>query len=86
MKSAKKEILIVCSTSNAFRRQLQTGGLQLLKEITEKDNAKVRILVPADTEARLTIKEIRISYPRIVIKNNNTTIEYKNKWKAKKTS
>jgi two-component system, OmpR family, sensor histidine kinase VicK len=69
LKSAKKEILIVCSTSNAFRRQLQTGGLQLLKEITEKDNAKVRILVPADTEARPTIKEIRISYPRIEIRS-----------------
>jgi two-component system, OmpR family, sensor histidine kinase VicK len=69
LKSAKKEILIVCSTSNAFRRQLQMGGLQLLKEITEKDNAKVRILVPADTEARSTIKEIRISYPRIEIKS-----------------
>ena len=68
LKSAKKEILIVCSTSNAFRRQLQMGGLQLLKEITEKDNAKVRILVPADTEARSTIKEIRISYPRIEIR------------------
>ena len=69
LKSAKKEILIVCSASNAFRRQLQMGGLQLLKEITEKDNAKVRILVPADTEARSTIKEIRISYPRIEIRS-----------------
>src|SRR5918995_454945 len=69
LKSAKKEILLVCSTSNAFRRQLQMGGLQLLKEITEKDNAKVRILVPADTEARSTIKEIRISYPRIEIRS-----------------
>ena len=69
LKSAKKEILIVCSTSNAFRRQLQMGGLKLLKEITEKDNAKVRILVPADTEARSTIKEIRISYPRIEIRS-----------------
>jgi two-component system, OmpR family, sensor histidine kinase VicK len=69
LKSAKKEILIVCSTSNAFRRQLQMGGLQLLKEITEKDNAKVRILVPADAEARSTIKDIRISYPRIEIRS-----------------
>jgi hypothetical protein len=29
LKSAKKEILVVCSTSNAFRRQLQMGGLRL---------------------------------------------------------
>lgn len=69
LRSAKKEILIVCSTSNAFRRQLQIGGLQLLKEIVEKNNVKVRILVPADTEAKLTIKEISISNPGIDIRS-----------------
>jgi signal transduction histidine kinase len=67
--SAKKEILIVCSTPNAFRRQLQIGGLQLLKEIIEKNNAKVRILVPADAEAKFTIKEIATSYPKIDIRS-----------------
>lgn len=61
--------MIVCSTSNAFRRQLQIGGLQLLKEIVEKNNVKVRILVPADTEAKLTIKEISISNPGIDIRS-----------------
>jgi two-component system sensor histidine kinase VicK len=69
VKSAKKEILIVCSTSNAFRRQLEMGGLELLKEILEKNNAKVRILVPADAEAKLTIKEIAVSHPRIDIRS-----------------
>lgn len=69
LRSAKKEILIICSTSNAFRRQLQIGGLQLLKEIVEKNNVKVRILVPADTEAKLTIKEISISNPGIDIRS-----------------
>ena len=68
LKSAKKEILVVCSTSNAFRRQLQMGGLQLLNEITEKSNAKVRVLVPADREAKLAIKEFAIPYPRIDIR------------------
>ena len=69
LRSAKKEILIVCSTSNAFRRQLQIGGLQLLKGIVEKNNVKVRILVPADAEAKLTIKEISISNPGIDIRS-----------------
>ena len=41
LKSAKKEILVVCSTSNAFCRQLQIGSLPLLKEIVEKSNTKV---------------------------------------------
>jgi signal transduction histidine kinase len=69
LRSAKKEILIVCSTSNAFRRQLEIGGLQLLKEIVEKNNVKVRILVPADAEAKLTIKEISITNPGIDIRS-----------------
>ena len=69
LRSAKKEILIVCSTSNAFRRQLQIGGLQLLKGIVEKNNVKVRILVPADAEAKLTIKEISITNPGIDIRS-----------------
>ena len=69
VKSAKKEILIVYSTPNAFRRQFQMGGLELLKEILEKNNTKVRILVPADAEAKLTIKELAISYPRIDIRS-----------------
>lgn len=69
LRSAKKEILIICSTSNAFRRQLQIGGLQLLKGIVEKNNVKVRILVPADVEAKLTIKEISISNPGIDIRS-----------------
>lgn len=61
--------MIICSTSNAFRRQLQIGGLQLLKGIVEKNNVKVRILVPADAEAKLTIKEISISNPGIDIRS-----------------
>ena len=75
LRSAKKEILIICSTSNAFRRQLQIGGLQLLKEIVEKNNVKVRILVPADTEAKLTIKEISISNPGIDIRSLEETLQ-----------
>jgi two-component system sensor histidine kinase VicK len=69
VKSAKKEILIICSTPNAFRRQLQIGAFQLLKEIIEKNNAKVRVLVPADRDAELAIKEFAISYPRLDIRS-----------------
>jgi hypothetical protein len=69
LRSAKKEILIVYPTSNAFRRQLQMGGLELLKEILKNNNAKVRILVPADADASSTIKELAISYPRIDIRS-----------------
>jgi two-component system sensor histidine kinase VicK len=69
LKSAKKEILVVCSTSNAFRRQLQMGGLQLLNKIIERNNAEARILVPADRDAKLAINEFAISHPKINIRS-----------------
>src|SRR5215216_2264520 len=69
LKSAKKEILVVCSTSNAFRRQLQMGGLQLLNKIVERNNAEARILVPADRDAKLAINEFAISHPKINIRS-----------------
>jgi two-component system, OmpR family, sensor histidine kinase VicK len=46
IKSAKKEILIIFSTTNAFRRQEKAGTLELLKEAAMLHHVKVRILVP----------------------------------------
>jgi sugar-specific transcriptional regulator TrmB len=46
IKSAKKEILMVFSTANAFRRHEKAGTLELLKEAVMLHRVKVRILVP----------------------------------------
>lgn len=35
---------------NALRRQIQMGGAQLLKEVSENCGAKIRLLVPSDIE------------------------------------
>jgi two-component system, OmpR family, sensor histidine kinase VicK len=48
IESAKKEILIIFSTANAFYRQEKAGALELLKEATLVRHVKVRILVPID--------------------------------------
>jgi sugar-specific transcriptional regulator TrmB len=45
IKSAKKEILMVLSTANAFLRHEKTGILKLLKEAAMLHRVKVRILV-----------------------------------------
>ncbi len=37
LRSAVNEILLILSTSNAFHRQERLGGLQLLKEVREKN-------------------------------------------------
>jgi two-component system, OmpR family, sensor histidine kinase VicK len=59
IQTAKKEILIMFSTANAFYRQEHAGGIQLLKEATER-GVKIRILTPEDKinveiERKLTI-------------------------------
>jgi two-component system sensor histidine kinase VicK len=46
IKKAEEEILIVFSTTNAFRRQDKAGALELLKEAATLRGVKVRILVP----------------------------------------
>jgi two-component system sensor histidine kinase VicK len=46
IKKAEDEILILFSTSNAFRRQDKVAALELLKEAAKLRGIKVRILVP----------------------------------------
>jgi two-component system, OmpR family, sensor histidine kinase VicK len=53
IKSARKEILIMFSSANALRRQIQMGGLGLLKDASEGRNVKVRLLVPHETDQHI---------------------------------
>jgi hypothetical protein len=51
LRSAVNEILLILSTSNAFHRQERLGGLQLLKEVREKNRKMgIRLLSPFDKE------------------------------------
>jgi two-component system, OmpR family, sensor histidine kinase VicK len=48
IKSAKEEVLIIFSTSNAFRRQEKAGAFDLLIRTAKSKDVKVRILSPVD--------------------------------------
>ena len=49
LRFAVNEILLILSTSNAFHRQERLGGLQLLKEVREKNRKmRIRLLSPFD--------------------------------------
>jgi hypothetical protein len=51
LRSAVNEILLILSTSNAFHRQERLGGLQLLKEVREKNRKmRIRLMSPFDKE------------------------------------
>ena len=56
LKSAESEILVIMSTSKAFRRQAESGTFQLLKELGDtKPWIIIRILTPKDDEIQRLI-------------------------------
>jgi two-component system, OmpR family, sensor histidine kinase VicK len=71
--SARKEVSILISSANALRRQVQMGGLQLLKNASEQQGAKVRLLVPDENEndgQRLStiLEEVKIQCPQVNVR------------------
>jgi two-component system, OmpR family, sensor histidine kinase VicK len=59
---ARKEILVIFSTSNAFHRQEQIGSMKILKKIGEiRPEIKIKVLTPEDMEIEKTCKELAIN-------------------------
>jgi two-component system sensor histidine kinase VicK len=77
--SAKEEILVIFSTSNAFRRQEKTGGVDFLIRTAKSKDVKVRILSPVDDHVRNVIDKIRRDYSksRIEIRNIEEPLQTK---------
>jgi two-component system, OmpR family, sensor histidine kinase VicK len=57
IEKSEYEVLSIFSTPNAFRRQMDMGLLQLLKEATEQRHVQVRILIPGDKQIKDTIDQ-----------------------------
>lgn len=78
LKSAKEEILIIFSTSNAFRRQERAGGLDLLREMAKSKGLKARILSPVDEYVRNIIDKIKVENKvKIEIRNIEEPLQTK---------
>jgi two-component system sensor histidine kinase VicK len=78
IKSANEEVLIIFSTSNAFRRQEKAGALDLLIKTAKSKDLKVRILSPFDDYVRNTIDKIkREDKIRIEIRNIEEPLQTK---------
>src|ERR687897_430993 len=76
IKSAEEEVLIMFSSANAVRRQIEMGGLQLLKKASEEHNAKVRVLMPADEDiTSTTIKDVKSIYPQVDIRTIDKSLQ-----------
>ena len=60
IQTAKEEILVMCSTANAFHRQEHAGTIHLLREAATKKGVKVRILTPEDELILETERKVKI--------------------------
>src|SRR5918996_592305 len=63
VKDAKDEVLIMFSSANALYRQIQMGGLELLKEVSDKGNVKVKLLAPHEEDQLILAAIIEKSKP-----------------------
>jgi two-component system, OmpR family, sensor histidine kinase VicK len=76
--SAKEEVLLMFATASAFRRQLNMGGLQVMRRAIQENHAKVRILIPDDGSAAELVEQINRVLPqgsfRIMDGSLNTSI------------
>ena len=65
-KSGKEEALIMFSTANGFRRQVQMGILQHFNGISEKHpHVKIKILIPSDEQITATIEKAQMECPSV---------------------
>jgi two-component system, OmpR family, sensor histidine kinase VicK len=66
IRTAKEEALIMYSTPNSFRRQLQMGALQLFKDtIKEHPDVKIKLLIPNNEEMAATIEKVKMESPQV---------------------
>ncbi len=78
IRSAKKEVLIMFSTANAFKRQVSIGGPDLIKEVTSsRKDLEVRILTPADQEVELASVVLGTKNDNVHVRNMEATLQTK---------
>jgi two-component system, OmpR family, sensor histidine kinase VicK len=78
IRSAKKEVLIMFSTANAFRRQISTGGPDLIKQVTSSNKElEIRILTPADQDVELATVVLGTKLDNVVVRNMEATLQTK---------
>jgi len=68
---AREEVSIMFSSPNALRRQIDVGGLQLLKNASEGRGVKVRLLIPGDSDEHnlsTMLGEIKLQCPQVSLR------------------
>ncbi|MDW0136110.1 MAG: HAMP domain-containing sensor histidine kinase, partial [Nitrososphaeraceae archaeon] len=77
VRSARKEIDVLFSSSNALKRQITMGALALLKNASEKQKVKIRMLLPSSDESEELIEQTKSNVPKINIRTISASLETK---------
>lgn len=75
--SARKEIDVLFSSSNALKRQITMGALRLLKNASEKQKVKIRMLLPSSDKSEVLIEQTKSYVPKIDIRTISANLETK---------
>lgn len=75
--SARKEIDVLFSSSNALKRQITMGALTLLKNASEKQKVKIRMLIPSSDKSEVLIEQAKSNVPKIDIRTISANLETK---------
>jgi signal transduction histidine kinase len=75
--SARKEIDVLFSSSNALKRQITMGALTLLKNASEKQKVKIRMLLPSSDKSEVLIEQTKSNVPKIDIRTISANLETK---------
>lgn len=68
IRAAQEEVLIMFSTANAFRRQIEMGGLQLLSEAALQHGVKIRVLIPKGEKFAYVMERVESECPWLDIR------------------
>jgi len=78
VRSARKEVNILFSSSNALKRQIAMGVLPLLNDASEKHKVKIRMLLPStDNKLDRLIEQTKSAVPKTDIRTISTSLETK---------
>ncbi|RPI83929.1 MAG: sensor histidine kinase [Nitrosopumilales archaeon] len=77
VRSARKEIDVLFSSSNALKRQITMGAFALLKNASEKQKVKIRMLLPSSDKSEELIEQTKSNVPKINIRTISASLETK---------
>ena len=77
VKSARREINILFSSTNALKRQIEMGVLSLLKKASDRQNINIRMLLPSSENTDELIVQTKCNVPEIDIRTVSTSLKTK---------